>query len=109
MQLKEIKKRFTIGKLFNGISNIQIENTIKAINDEDLSNNFVAEFPSDKMRKFIDYKQLINQKTGKYPFLISNTGDSTKGGEHWWSILDIEPKKDLFIYFFFLIHFVTTD
>ena len=52
------------------------------------------------MTKFIDYKQLINQKTGKYLFLISNTGDSTKGGEHWWSILDIEPKKDFLFYSF---------
>ena len=45
----------------------------------------------------IDYKQLINQKSGKYPFLISNTEDSTKDGELWWSILDVEPKKELFI------------
>ena len=75
-----------------GISNFQIENTIKEINDEDLSNNFFVLFPSNKMTKFIDYKQLINQKTGKYPFLISNTDGSTNGGEHWWTIINIEPK-----------------
>ena len=51
------------------------------------------------MTRFIDYKQLINQKTGEYPFLISNTEDSTQDGEHWWSILDIAPKKDLFFLF----------
>ena len=65
-----------------------------------MSNNFVSIFPSDKMTRFINYKQLINQKTGKYPSLISNTEDSTKGSEHWRSILDISPKKDLFFYQF---------
>ena len=75
----------------SGISNFQTEQAIKKINDSHFSNNFVGVFPSDKMTKFIDYKQLINQKTSKYPFLISNTEDSTKDGEHWWSILDIIP------------------
>ena len=58
-------RRFTISKMLNGISNIQTENTIKAIDDQDLSNNFVGVFPSDKMVKFLDYKLLIDQKTGK--------------------------------------------
>ena len=80
--------------MLKGISNFQIENVIKTINDKDLSNNFVDVFPSDKMARFIDYKQLNNQKTGNYPFLISNSDNSTKDGEHWWSILDIAPKKD---------------
>ena len=73
--------------MLKGISNFQIENTIKTIDDKDLSNNFVGAFPSDKMTRFIDYKKLINQKTGEYPFLISNTEDSTKSGEHirYWT------------------------
>ena len=54
--------------MLKGISNLQIENTIKTINDEDLSSNLVCVFPSNKLTKFIDYKQLINQKTGKYSF-----------------------------------------
>ena len=29
-------------------------------------------------------------------FLIANTDSSEKKGTYWWSILDIEPKKDLF-------------
>ena len=65
------------------------------------------------MNRFIDYKQLINQKTGKYPFLISDTDDSTKDGEHWWSILDTAPKKDLFFFDSFgvkgLKNFIITD
>ena len=42
------KKNFTIGKILKGISNFQIEETIKQINDDDISNNFVGNFPSDK-------------------------------------------------------------
>ena len=65
------------------------------------------------MIKLIEYKQLINKKTGKYPFLIFNTDDSTKSGGHWWSILDVEPKKDLFFFdsfgFVGLKNFIITD
>ena len=94
-----------------GISNFQIENVIKTINDEDLLKNFVGVFPSDEMTRFIDYKQLINQKTGQYLFLISNTQDSTKDGEHWWSILDIAPKNDSFLFLWHegLKNFIITD
>ena len=46
---------------------------------------FFGVFPSDKMTKFIGYKQLINQKTDKYPFLLWNSEGSKKDGEYWWS------------------------
>ena len=39
---------------------------------------------------------MVHEKTAKYPFLIGNTEDSSKEGEYWWSILNIEPKKELF-------------
>ena len=68
MQLKELKERFTTGRMIKGIPNIQIENTIKTRNGEDLSNNFVGVFPSNKMTKLIDYKQLINKKLAKRNF-----------------------------------------
>ena len=76
--------------MLKGISNFQIEDV------EDLLKNFVGVFPSDKITRFIDYKQLIDQKTGEYQFLISNTEVSTKDGEHWWSILDNSQKKTFF-------------
>ena len=55
MQLKGLMEKFTTGKMFKGISYLRIENTVKTINDEDLSNNYVSLFPSNKMTKFIDY------------------------------------------------------
>ena len=80
----------------NKISNFQIEEAFKNIVDEDISNNFAGVFPSNYMNKFIDHKIMISEKKGKYPFLIANTDSSIKGGTHWWSILDIEPKTDIF-------------
>ena len=52
-------------------------------------------FPSNRMSKFINNSAMISSKKGKYPFVIANTGSSEKGGAHWWSILDIEPKTDI--------------
>ena len=39
-----------------GISNFQIEEAFKSLNDSDINNNFVGAFPVNQMTKFIDYK-----------------------------------------------------
>ena len=39
-----------------GISNFQIEEVFKNIEDEDIENNFVGVFPSNHINKFIDHK-----------------------------------------------------
>ena len=57
-------------------------------------------FVANRMNRFIDYKLIISEKTGKYPFPIANTDSAEENGTQWWSILDIEPKADPF----FLIH-----
>ena len=84
-----------------GISTFQIEEAFKKIDDEDLLKNFVGVFPSNKMNKFIDHAAMISE-SGKFPFVIANTDAGDKPGVHWWSILDIEPKNDIF----FLIRLV---
>ena len=38
-----------------GISNFQIEQAFKNINDPDINDNFVGAFPANQMTKFIDY------------------------------------------------------
>ena len=48
------------------------------------------------MNKFIDQKLMISEKKGKYQFIIVNTDSSSKGGTHWWSILDINQKLTYF-------------
>ena len=51
------------------------------------------------MNKFIDHK-MISEKKGKYLFLIANTDSSSKGEltTHWWSILNIDPKTNIFFF-----------
>ena len=68
------------------ISNVQIENAIENIEDNDLNDNFVGVFPSNRMSKFINHAAMISSKKGNYPFVIPNTDSSEKGGTHWWSI-----------------------
>ena len=95
-----------------GISNFQIEDAFKKIGDEDLLENFVGVFPSNYMNKFINHAAMISDK-GKYPFIIANTDASNKPGFHWWSILDMEPRNDIFFFDSFslngLKHFIIQD
>ena len=84
-------------KRSGGISNYQIENTFKKMGDEDLLDNFVGVFLSDYMNKFISHAVMI-EDGGKFPFIIANTDASGKPGIHWWSILDIEPRTDIFFF-----------
>ena len=64
------------------------------------------------MNKFINHAAIISDK-GKYPFIIANTDASNKPGVHWWSILDIEPRNDIFFFDSFslngLKHFIIQD
>ena len=96
-----------------GISNFQIEDAIKKIGDEDLLESFVGVFPSNYMNRFINHAAMIEDKKGKYPFIIANTDSSNKGGVHWWSILDIELRNDIFFFDSFrldgLKHFIIQD
>ena len=56
---------------------------------------------------------MISRREGKYPFIIANTDDSSKGGTHQWSILDIEPKTDILFFNSFeldgLKHFIVQE
>ena len=65
------------------------------------------------MNKFINHTAMISAKEGKYRFVIANTDDSSKGARHWWSILDIEPRTDVFLFDSFrpdgLKHFIVQD
>ena len=95
-----------------GISNFQIEEAFKKIGDKDLLENFVGVFPSNRMNRFIDHAA-ISDSGGKYPFVIANTDAEGKPGIHWWSILDMEPRNDIFLFDSFglerLKHFIIQD
>ena len=53
---------------------------------------------SNYLDKFIDHAAIISDKRGRYPFVIANTDSNEKSGTHWWSILDIEPRTDIFFF-----------
>ena len=95
-----------------GISNYQIEDAFKKIGDEDLLENFFGVFPSNYMNRFINHAAMLSDR-GKYPWIIANTDASDKPGVHWWSILDIEPKTDIFFFDSFgldgLKHFIIQE
>ena len=96
----------------DGISNYHIEDAFKKIGDEDLLENFVGVFPSNCMNKFINHAAMISDR-GKYPFIIAYTDASDEPGVHWWSILDMDPRNDIFFFDCFgldgLKHFIIQD
>ena len=49
------------------------------------------------MIKFVNHTAMIND-SGKFPFIITNTDDNEKPGTQWWSILNIEPRTDIFFF-----------
>ena len=82
-----------------GISNETIEDFFEKVNDDDLKNNFTGVFPSNFINKFISYHSIIkNRSKVKYPFIIMNTDRSDRAGTHWWSFLDLHPKKEIFLF-----------
>ena len=83
----------------DGINNTQIQNFFQKDENEDLKNNFIGVFSMDYISRFIKYHELIKEKKkGKYLFAIFNTDPHNKPGTHWWSFLDIQPKKSLLLF-----------
>ena len=44
------------------------------------------------------FHRVMNEKSTRYPFIIMNTDCSIKKGMHWWSFLDLHPKKETFLF-----------
>ena len=83
----------------DGISNEAIEDFFEKVNDDDLKKNFIGVFPSNFINKFISYHSIIKDRSKvKYPFIIMNTDRSDRAGTHWWSFLDLHPKKEIFLF-----------
>ena len=85
--VKELKKSSTVEsfellKKMAGISNFQMEEAFEKIGDEDLLENFVGVFPSNRMNRFINHAAMISE-CGEYPFVIANTDADNKPGVHW--------------------------
>ena len=76
-----------------GISNFDIENFFDKETNEDLQKNYMGVYSMDLVTRYINFFEIIKRNNGKYPFAIFNTDEHNKAGTHWWSFLDIKPKK----------------
>ena len=81
-----------------GISNEDIVNFFKEKNNDDLKNNFIGAFPSNYISKFVSFHRMMNEKKGRYPLTIMNADHDNKSGTHWWSFLNLHPKKEIFLF-----------
>ena len=66
----------------SGLSNIDIETFFLKESNEDLENSF---------------KKVVSSES-HYPFIIMNTARKNQKGVHWWSILNIDQKRHLFLF-----------
>ena len=81
-----------------GISNEEVIKFFENVEDNDIKENFVGVFPSNHINKFISFHKLVRDADKKYPFIIMNTDRSDKAGTHWWSFLDLHPRKEIFLF-----------
>ena len=55
-------------------------------------------YSSGSITKYINFYDIIKERRAKFPFAIFNTDRENKPRIHWWSFLDIYPKKDLLLF-----------
>ena len=83
--------------MIKSISNVQIENAIENIEDDDLNDNFVSVFPSNRMSKFINHSAVISSEKGKYLFVIASADSSEKAGHIGGAYLISNRKLTFFL------------
>ena len=81
-----------------GISNVEIKRMIGNSSNDDLNANFVGVFISNEIILFISSHSLIKNKHIKYPFSIWTPGRADRPATHCWSILDLHPKMEIFLF-----------
>ena len=86
-KIKEKKKEEKNKNKMAGISNEAIDDFFEKVNDDDIKNNFIGVFSSNKINKFISYHSII-----------MNTDRSDRPGTHWWSFLDLHPNKQILLF-----------
>ena len=52
----------------------------------------------DSITKYINFYEIIKQRSTKYLFAVFNTDKENESGIHWWSFMDIHPKNKLFLF-----------
>ena len=60
--------------------------------------NFIGVFPSNFVTRFVTFHSMLRESGAQYPFIIMSTDRSDKKNMHWWSFLDLHPKKEIFLF-----------
>ena len=81
-----------------GLSNFQIDKFFKEEENEEIKRYYMGVYSMDSIARYIHFYEIIKWKNGKYPFAIFNREENDKPGMHWWSFMDIDPPKNLFLY-----------
>ena len=81
-----------------GLSNLELEHFIENDISTELKKNFKKVISSNSLIKYLDFKSILKKNEVKYPFIIMNTARVNTNGVHWWTILNIEPKKHIFLF-----------
>ena len=81
-----------------GISNFEINKFFENEENQDLKNSYMGVYSFDSITRYINFYEIIKKRNGKNPFVIFNTDKHNKPGTHWWSFMDIHPKKNLLLF-----------
>ena len=81
-----------------GLSNIELEHFIKNDTSTELKKNFKKVISSNSLTKYVHFKTILKENNPKYATIIMNTARVNTNGVHWWSIVNIEPKKHVFLF-----------
>ena len=92
-----LKKYFIIKFIMAGISNQNTLSFLEEKTNDDIKKKFVGVSPSNFITKFITFHRMMNEKGARYPVIIMNTDHSNKKSTHWWSFLNLHPKKEIFL------------
>ena len=62
------------------------------------SKNFIGVFPSNFVNHIIRFHDIMSESDARYLFIITNADQSDKKCMHWWSFLDLHPKKEIIMF-----------
>ena len=80
------------------ISNKTTVNFFTEKTSDDIKKIFIGVFPSNYVIKFISFHSMMTETGARYLFIIMNTDRSDKKCTHWWSFLDLHPKKEILLF-----------
>ena len=81
-----------------GISNKKIVCFFAESTNDDAKKNFIGVFPCNFVNQFMSFHNMISESGAKYTLFIMKTDRSDEKGMHWWSFLDLQPKKEISIF-----------